>query len=176
MSELYEQIVERRNAFERFVARMPGFAARLDKQALRAADQMLRDHVAAEVKNRIVRFNLLEKKLLDSSGITLMNKTSRVKSRLQLFHDRVKMAPPGYSGPFVPAKIHAEEWEKLYNFDEAQIRFVEQFDIALNRLAETINDQQQIEEAIATLDQLAVEANESWSGRETVLTHLGKSV
>lgn len=176
MSDLYERILSRRSSLERLAARIPGLAEYLDKRAWQTADQMLRDYVASELRKRIDRFAALEKRLLDSNGLAFMSKTRGVKAKMQLFLERVKTAAPGYSGPFQRGKIRPEELEKLYNFDEAQIRFVDQFDDDLKAFEEAISGQQNVEAVIAQLNQVAVEANESCSRREAVLTQLSKSV
>jgi hypothetical protein len=172
--DLYEEMVNRRTTLERLAARVPGFAEYLDKKAQRAADCMLRDYIAGELHKRINQFAALEKQLLDAHEMQYLSKTRSVKTKLHLFYEHVKMAASGYSGPFEKQKIRPDELEKLYHFDEAQIRFVDQLDEVLGRLSEAIQNQSNIEEAIAEVNQLAVEANESCSRREAVLTQFSK--
>ncbi len=66
--------------------------------------------------------------------------------------------------------------ELLYTFDEALIRYADQFDEALNKLDEAVSSKTGIDEAIAALDKLAIEANEAFSLRDDVITNLSKSV
>ncbi len=176
MVDLYEEMVNRRTALERLAARVPGFAEYLDKKAQRTADRMLRDYIASELSKRIRHFVALEKQLLDAHGMLYLSKTRSAKAKLHLFYEHVKIAASGYSGPFENGKIRPDELEKLYHFDEAQIRFVDQLDEVLNRLSEAIRSQSDIEEAIAAVNQLAVDANESCSRRESVLTQFSKWV
>lgn len=176
MSELYDRIVSERGSLERLVARLPGFRGYVDNKARRTADRMLRDHIADQLSQRISRLVRIEKMLLDSGGLSFMTETQSAKTKLQLYHDRVAAAVPGYSGFFAAIKIGAEELEKLYSFDEAQVRYLDQFDAALTELESAVNAKEGIDEAISKLDQLTVEANDAFSLRESVITGLDKSL
>ena len=73
-------------------------------------------------------------------------------------------------------KIDSEELEKLYSFDEAQIRYADQFEDALRNLSDAIDADSDIDAAIEALDALTIEANEAFQLREDVLTGLSKSL
>lgn len=176
MSDLYDKIVSQRGSLERLFARIPGFRGYQDKAARREADRMLRDHIAAEIAKRINRLVQIEKSLLGSGGLSYMTKTRNVKDRLQLYHDRVKAAAPGYSAMWAANKIGSEELEKIYSFDEAQIRYVDQFDSALDQLQQAVSSKGEIDAALSELDTIAMEANNAFGLREDVLTNLDKSL
>jgi hypothetical protein len=176
MSELYDKIVSQRGSLERLFARLPGFAGYQDKQARRKADRMLRDHIAGEISKRVNRFVQIENKILDGGGLAYMSKTRSVKDRIQLYHDRVKVAAPGYSAMWAANKIGAEELEKLYSFDEAQIRYVDKLAETLDALDNAVTKKEGIEDALAAVEQIASEANDAFSLREDVLTNLDKSL
>ena len=174
MSELYDQIVQDRGSFERLLARIPGFRGYVDKAARRTADRMIRDTVAEALALRINRLIELENRLLDDGGLSYMSKTSSVKTKLQTYRDRVKAAAPGYSGFMEAVKIEADELERLYNFDYALMRYADRFTEALDGLESAIQNKEGIDEAIASLNQLTIEANEAFALRETVLTDLDR--
>jgi hypothetical protein len=176
MSELYDRITSQPGSLERLIKRIPGFTGYLDKKARRTADRMLRDHIADELSQRIARLNQIENTILNNGGLSYMSKTSSAKSKLQHFHDLVKTAAPGYSGIMEALKIGPEEMDKLYSFDEALIAYADKFDGALNTLAKAVTDKTGIDEAIAGLDALTIEANNAFSLRDDVLTNLSKSV
>ena len=176
MSDLYNQIVEQRGSVERLIARIPGFAGYMDRASRRTADRMLRDYIAGEIAARINRLAAIEKRLLDQGGLMHMAKTKSTKTKLQTFHDRVKAAAPGYSGFNAAIKIGEEELGHLYSFDEAQIRYLDQIDGALDTLDTAVKENGDIAAAIEALDAVAVEANEAFSLREDVLTNLDKSL
>ncbi len=176
MSDLYNQIVSQRGSFERLVARIPGFRGYVDKGARRTADRMLRDHIADLLTQRVNRLVQISRKVLDNGGLSSMGKLQGVQTKLQTFRDRVKTAAPGYSGFGEAVKVEAEELERIYNFDEALIRYTDKFDEALNALDEAASKNEGLDDAIASLDKLTTEANEAFSLREDVLTNLNKSL
>jgi hypothetical protein len=88
----------------------------------------------------------------------------------------VKAAFPGYSGFFAAVKIDEEALDRLYSFDEAQIRYVDRLDEELNKLEEAVKSKGDVSAAIAAVDALAAEANEAFKLREDVLTNLDKSL
>ncbi|MBZ0300400.1 MAG: hypothetical protein K8J31_11685 [Anaerolineae bacterium] len=176
MSELYDQIAGQRGSVERLIARLPGFGGYMERASRRTADRMLRDYVTAQIAERINRFVGIEKSLLESGGLKYMSKTKSAKTKLQTYQDRVKAAAPGYSGFFAAVKIGEEELERLYSFDEAQIRYVDRLDEALHTLEEAVKTQSDIDVALAAVDSLAVEANEAFKLRDDVLTNLDKSL
>jgi hypothetical protein len=88
----------------------------------------------------------------------------------------VRAAALGYAGLDDEIKIREAELDKLHSFDEALVRYVDKFDESLNTLEQAVNSRTGIENAIAALDKLAIEANEAFSLREDVLTNLGKTL
>ena len=177
MSEMYDQIVSQRGSFEKLLARIPGFRGYIEKATRRTADRMVRDYVAEVLTQKINRLAALEVSLLDADGgLQYMSETRSAKDKLQTFRDRVRAAAPGYSGFMDAVKVDEEALDRLYNFDEAQIRYADQFDNALNVLEVAINSGQGVNEAIRALDLLTREANEAFGMREDVLTDISKSV
>ncbi len=176
MSDLYNQIVSQHGSFERLVARIPGFRGYVDKGARRTADRMLRDHIADLFSQRIDRFVQIQRRVLDGGGLSSMGKMQNVLTKLQTYRDRVKAAAPGYSGFGEAVKVDEEALERIYSFDEALIRYADQFDEALNALDQAVTANQGVDDALAKLDQLATEANQAFSLREDVLTNLSKSL
>lgn len=176
MSELYDQIVSQRGSFENLMARIPGFRGYIDKASRRTADRMIRDHIADQLTLRISRLVQIEKSLLDGGGLSYMSKTQSAKTKLQTFRDRVKAAAPGYSGFAEAVKVGSEELERIYSFDEALVRYADRFDTALAALQSAVQSGDGIDDAIANLDSLTIEANEAFSLREDVLTNINKSL
>lgn len=175
MSDLYQQIMNQRGSFERLLERIPGFRGYLDRAHRRTADRMLRDYIADLIAQRIQRLTQVEKRLLDNGGLSYMSKTASVKTKMQTYHDRVKAAAPGYSGFMEAITVDAEALERIYSFDEAQMRYADRFDEALSAL-ETAEGVDGINAAINALDALAVEANQAFNLREDVLTNLNKDL
>lgn len=176
MSDLYNQIVSQRGSFEQLVARIPGFRGYVDKAARRTADRMLRDHITEQLTQRINRFVQINRKLLDKRGLTGMAKTQDVQTKLQTYRDRVSASAPGYSGFAEAVKVGAEELERLYSFDEAQIRYLDKFDEALDAYDQSVTSGEGVDAALDSLSALATEAGEAFSLREDVLTNISKTL
>ncbi len=176
MTELYDQIVSQRGSVERLIARLPGFGGYMERASRRTTDRMLRDYMVGEIGERINRFTNIEKALLEGGGLMHMTRTRSAKTKLQTYQDRVKAAVPGYSGFFAAVKIGEAELDKLYSFDEAQIRYVDRLDETLDQLDEAVKSKGDIDSALASVDALAVEANEAFRLREDVLINLDKSL
>jgi hypothetical protein len=171
MSELYDRIIAERGAMPKIVERIPGFTGYLDLAARRAADRMIREHVAGQIAQRIQRLVSAQKRLLDcEGGLAYMSAVESARVQWQTFHDRIVSAAPGYSGFFALNKIDAHDLESIYSFDEALIRYAEQFDSALTTLDEAIATEGEVRPAITGLEKLAVEANEALALRENVIS------
>ncbi|GAB4322561.1 MAG: hypothetical protein Kow00117_11340 [Phototrophicales bacterium] len=176
MSELSDRIMSNKGSFERLVARIPGFKGYHEKEARRTADRMLRDHIAAELDERIKRMARIEKLILDNGGLAYMTKTRSAKSKIQLFRDKIATSMPGYDGMWAQMKIEAEDLDKIYAFDEAQVVYVDKFDAALDALEQAVLNKEELDVLIYELEQIGVEAIEAYNLREDVLIGLSKSV
>lgn len=172
MSDLYNQIINDRGSFERLVARLPGFGGYLDRAARRTADRLLRDHLAEAVDRQVKRLAQVERRLLDKGGMAYMTRTQEAKARLQMYHDRLKGASPGYSGFFEAIKIDAAELDLIYGFDELQMVHIDRLDGALDALAGAAERGQDVDTAIDNVSTLAREANDAFLQREQKLLNL----
>lgn len=173
-SELYEQIISQRGSLENLMNRLPGFKGYHEKEARRTADRLLREHLAKEVDKHIKRFNKLQKDLLDGGkGLKFMSRTREVKTQMQAYHDRVITAAPKYSGMFEQIKITEEILDKLYSFDEAQFRFLLQFDTTLDDLQAAVNSGEGIDEALDAVDNVASTASAAFTMRDDEILNIG---
>lgn len=178
MSELYERIVSRRGRLENLMLRIPGFAGYQEKQARRTADRMLRDYLSEEIERRITRFTRLETEVVDKVGLGFSTKMRDAKTRLQTYHDKIATAAPKYDGLWAQMKIEAEDLDKIYSFDESQIRYVDQFDSALEEIEKAVDagDKDALTPSVEKLHDLASEAIDAFELRDEVLTGLSKTV
>lgn len=175
-SEIYNEVMNNRNkALERLLEIVPGYEGYRDMQARRAADRVLREHMAARLRQRIDRMAQIERKLLDQDGgLAFMSATSSAKTKLQTYHDRVSAAAPGYSGFFAAVKIDADALELLHGFDELQTVYADRFASALDEFEAAVQsgDRETITTAIAKLDSLTIEANGAFDERENAIKNL----
>lgn len=176
-SRLYEEIVSQRGRLEELVARLPGFKGYHEKQARRTADRLLRDYLTTEIDRSIKAFIQLEKKVLDGGkGLKYMGRTREVKDKLQAYHDKVATAAPKYSGMFAQIKIDEQDLDRIYAFDEAQFRFLAQFDDTLATLEKVVSGESDtdLETALDDVYRVATRASDAFSLRDDEILRLGK--
>ncbi|MDX1991498.1 MAG: hypothetical protein SF029_03875 [bacterium] len=174
MSDIYDRIVSERGSFERLIARIPGFRGYQEKQARRTADEMLRKYTSDLIRQRLDRFIRIEQLIINNGGLAYMTRTRNVKSKLQQLKDKIDTASPGYSGMWAQLKIDTDEMERLYAFDEAQIRHVEAFDTALDAIEHAAGTKEGLDEAIVQLDMLAVDALNAYELRDDVINNFSQ--
>ncbi len=174
-SELYEQIISQKGKLENLVAKIPGFKGYQEMQARRTADRLLRDHLASQIDAHISRFGRIQNDLLDDGkGLRYMSRARNVKSKMQAYRDKVATAAPKYSGMFAQIKVTQETLDRIYAFDEAQLRFVLQFETALDQLAAAVDSGEGIEEALDGVYNVAATASDAFDLRDDEITNLGK--
>lgn len=104
----------------------------------------------------------------------MMSQARDAKTKFQTYIDKVSAAAPGYSGFFAAVNVDETAMERLYAFDEAQIRYIERFDGALDALEQAIEANEGQVGAIQAVYDLAAEAIQAFSLREDVLVNLNK--
>jgi hypothetical protein len=174
MSDLYEQIVNERGTLRNWMDKVPGLRGYMDKGDRRTADRMMRDYIAKQLEQRLDRFVGMEKQMLNAGGLSLMSSSREAKTKFQTYIDKVKAAAPGYSGLFAAVNVDDEAMARLYAFDEAQVRYLTQFDAKLDALEKAMADGEGVEAALQAVYNLAQEALRAFELREDVLTNLNK--
>jgi len=174
-SELYEQIMAQKGKLENLMMKVPGFKGYQEMQARRTADRLLRDHLTGQIDAHIKRFDRIQNDLLDGGkGLKYMSRARDVKSKMQAYRDKVATAAPKYSGMFAQIKVTEETLDRLYAFDEAQLRYVLQFETALDQLATAIDSGEGIEEGMDAVYDIAATASDAFDLRDDEITNLGK--
>lgn len=175
MSELYDKIVSQRGSLSNLAAQIPGFRGYLEGTERRLADTMIRDHIASEVDTLVTRFARLEKRILDGGGLKYMSKTREVKLKIQAYRDRIKTAAPKWSGLFAQVKVTNADLEKIYAFDEAQLRYVDDLAVKIDAIENAYKADVDIENALYDLEDKAIEAIEVFQMRDNVLLELDQN-
>jgi len=174
-SDLYRQIVSQRGSLENLVARIPGFKGYHEKQARRTADRLLRERLTEEIDRHITRFGRLQNELLDNGkGLRFMTRAREVKSKLQAYRDEVSTAAPKYSAMFAEVKVTEEILDRIYAFDEAQFRFLLQFETSLDSFEAVIESGEGIEDALDAVYDVAVTASDAFGLRDNEILNIGQ--
>ncbi|MGJ3238963.1 MAG: hypothetical protein ACFE0Q_09695 [Anaerolineae bacterium] len=174
-SDLYHQIMSQKGSLENLVMKLPGFKGYQEKQARRTADRLLRDHLASEIDRHLKRFGRLQNKLLDGGkGLSYMTRAREVKSKMEAYHGKIQTAAPKYSSMWEQIKITEEHLDRIYAFDEAQFRFLLQFETALDDLENVINSGEGIEDSLETIYDVASNASDAFDLRDDEIINIAK--
>jgi hypothetical protein len=176
MTDLYEKIAAERGWFQRLMVKVPGFRGYKEKSDRREADKMLRNHLADKVDAIWTRMGQVEKQIIKGSGLTHTSATREAKDKVRIYRDRLKSAAPGYSAMWDALKIDEQDLEKLYRFDELQVRYIELLGEKVDALEAAVKSGEGIEDAISAVYDTALEADNAFKKREDVLTELDKSL
>ncbi len=174
-SRLYDEIVSQRGGLENLIAKIPGFKGYHEKNARRQADTLLRDHLAERIEKIIEQFVRGENKILDGGkGLKYMSRTREVKSKMQSYRDRVKTAAPKYSGMWAMVKINEADLDRIYAFDEAQMRYIDKLETAVGILLATLDRGEDFGEALEAVYNAAVTAIDAFALRDDVLLQISE--
>lgn len=172
-SDLYDKIVSERGFFENLVAKIPGFKGYHEKNARRQADTMLREYLAQRIQTIVTQFTRFESDILgNGKGLRYMSRTREVKSKIQSYADRVQTAAPKYSGMFASLKIGNEELDKIYAFDEAQVRYIDALETSVGILQATADKGEDFTSALDAVFEAAQTAIDAFALRDDVLNNL----
>jgi hypothetical protein len=173
-SELYEKIVSERGSLENLIAKIPGFKGYHEKNARREADRLLRNHISDEVDRVVKAFIRVESKILDAGGMKHMTRTREVKAKLQSYSERIQTANPKYSGMFAEVKIGNDELDRIYAFDEAQLRYVDQMGKAVDALETAVKSEKDFDKQLDAVYEIATDAHDAFDLRDDVILEIGE--
>lgn len=122
MDDLRDKLSGQRNWLEQILLQIPGFQGYLEKEHRREADHLLRQHLAGRLAEAKRRLNERILALTNSGRMTWLQRLNPVSSLLEKLEGRVRFARHGYSGFFDAAKIGTAELDRLYAFDAALVR------------------------------------------------------
>ena len=173
-SDLYEKIVSQRGTLENLIAKIPGFKGYHEKNARRQADTMLRDHIAERIDQIVRKFTRVENDILgNGEGLMQMSKTREVKNKLQSYRDRVATAAPKYSNMFASIKIGNDELDKIYAFDQAQLKYVDELEGAVGMLQTSVDKGEDTKDALDAIHDSAQTAIDVFAMRDDEIMQLG---
>ncbi|MBK8134337.1 MAG: hypothetical protein IPK52_00630 [Chloroflexi bacterium] len=98
-----------------------------------------------------------------------MSQTRSAKTKLQVYRDRVHTAAPKYDGMWAQIKIGTDELDKIYAFDEAQLQYLDEIDVALSSLEDATKAPESLTDAIDALSAVVVEADDAFKLRDDVI-------
>jgi hypothetical protein len=173
-SELYERIVSERGALENIIAKIPGFKGYHEKNARRQADTMLRTFLAERIESIVKKFERVENDILgNGTGLSHMSRTREIKTKMNAYHDHVRTATPKYSNMFASIKIGNDELDKIYAFDEAQVKYIDELETSVGVLQTTVDKGEAFKDALEAVYDAAQTAIDAFGLRDDVIMELG---
>jgi hypothetical protein len=163
-------IEDSKGGLETLALKIPGYRGYKEKEDRRAADKLLREHVADQLSEQQRRLAELQRDLLEGGGLLLVDDLERVVTKVQKLADKVRTASYGYAGLFDEVKVKEEELDALYDFDESLLGHVSAIQAAIDALAAAMDASGDVKAAIQDVVSTAEEANATWRQRESAIT------
>jgi hypothetical protein len=167
----YRRTVEdSKGRLERLISKVPGYRGYKEKENRRAADKLLREQVAGELDEQRRRLIELQRSLLESGGLMLLDDLDRAVTKVQKLADKIRTASYGYAGLFDAVKVKEADLDALYEFDEDMLTQVMNIQKAVDSLAGVLeSDGGDLKGAIRGVTSAADEAEATWRKREQAI-------
>ncbi|MEJ5201905.1 MAG: hypothetical protein WHV66_06680 [Anaerolineales bacterium] len=168
MSDLFNRVTEESDIFKKILSKVPGFSGYFERQNRRAADQLVRQTVAARFEEQWKRLSSLQRDLISQGEIQYVDDLEGAAVKIRQFIDRIKTASYGYAGLFDSIKINQEELAKIYEYDLALLNSVDELAKAVD-LVETSIGSEGLPAAIRNVTGVAQQAVEAFNRRSEVI-------
>lgn len=168
--DFQEDVRSARRGLERLAAKIPGYHGYKEKETRREADRLLRQHLVAQLDEERRRLIELQRRLLDSGGLRMLDDLDRALLKVQKLGDMIRTASYGYAGLFDAIKVKEAQLDVLYQFDSQMLDKVEAIREAVNALAAAQEANADLRPAVEQLIAAAEEANQRWREREEAIT------
>ena len=163
-------VEDSKSGLENLLSKIPGYRGYKEKEDRRAADKLLRDHLAGQLDEQRRQLTGLQRDLVDGGGLLLVDDLERAVTKVQKLADKIRTASYGYAGIFDAVKVKEEELDALYDFDESMLEHVAAIQSAIDVLADAIGASDDVKAAIRDVVSAAEEASTTWRQRESAIT------
>ena len=165
-----QRIEDSRGGLESLISKIPGYHGYKEKENRRAADKLLRDQLTKQLDEQRRRLAELQRNLVDSGGLLMVDDLDRAVTKVQKLADKIKTATYGYAGIFDAVKVKEEQLDALYTFDEGMLEHVTSVQTGIDALATAIDSNGDIKGAIRAVVSAAEQAETTWRQRESTIT------
>jgi hypothetical protein len=168
MSDLYDRVVSQQDALIKLLAKLPGFKGYFIRTDRRAADKLLRETIAGKYQAQWQRLSAIQRDLVSSGNLDVLDDIEIGAIRLRQFIDRVKTAAYGYAGLFDAVKVKEEELEKVYQYDLTLLEMADEVTGAIDNLEVSIGTDG-FPASIRNLNQKAQDSLDAFNQRAELL-------
>jgi hypothetical protein len=165
-----QRIEDSRGGLEALISKIPGYHGYKEKENRRAADKLLRDQVTKQLDEQRRRLAELQRNLVDSGGLLMVDDLDRAVTKVQKLADKIRTASYGYAGIFDAVKVKEDQLDALYTFDEGMLEHVTSVQTAIDALATAIDSNGDVKSAIRAVVSAAEQAETTWRQRESAIT------
>lgn len=138
MSDLFDRVTSQQDPLKKLLAKIPGFKGYIERVDRRSADKLLRETISDKFEGQWQRISSIQRDLVNSGQIEVIDEIEIASTRLRQFIDRVKTAAYGYSSFFEATKINEAELEKVYQYDLALVTLGDEISSAIDNLEASI--------------------------------------
>ena len=165
--DLVGKIQDGQNFLEKIASAIPGFKGYRDKEHRREADRIGREHAASRLEESKKDLDTLSANASRVGALDAINDIETARKRLDKVAARVRYADRGYAGFFDAIKIDEAVLDRVYRFDLALLKGVEEAREASRAAASAAGGVgPALQEFIARLDAL----DEALAEREQILS------
>ncbi len=168
MSDLLQRVISQQDPLKKLLAKLPGFKGYYARADRRSADKLFRETVADKFQVQWQRLSSIQRDLVTTGHIDVLDEIEIGAIRLRQFIDRVKTAAYGYSGFFDPVKINEEELEKIYQYDLTLLAMADEVSGAIDNLEASI-DSDGFPASIRNLNQKAQDCLDAFNQRTEIM-------
>jgi len=168
MSDLLQRVISQQDPLKKLLAKLPGFKGYYARADRRSADKLFRETIADKFQAQWQRLSSIQRDLVTTGHIDVLDEIEIGAIRLRQFIDRVKTAAYGYSGFFDPVKINEEELEKIYQYDLTLLAMADEVAGAIDNLEASI-DSDGFPASIRNLNQKAQDCLDAFNQRSEIM-------
>lgn len=168
MSDLLQRVISQQDPLKKLLAKLPGFKGYYARADRRSADKLFRETVADKFQVQWQRISSIQRDLVTTGHIDVLDEIEIGAIRLRQFIDRVKTAAYGYSGFFDPVKINEEELEKIYQYDLTLLAMADEVASAIDNLEASV-DSDGFPASIRNLNQKAQDCLDAFNQRNEIM-------
>jgi hypothetical protein len=168
MSDLFDQVKSDRDIFSRILSKIPGFSGYIERNNRRASDKLLRQVVADRFSEQWQRISGLQRDLVSSGDISLVDDLEGAAIKLRQFIDRVRTGAYGYAGFFDAVKVNEAELAQIYQYDLSLLEMVDETKNAVDNVETSIGTDG-LQASIRNLTNVAQKAVAAYNRRGEVI-------
>ncbi len=169
MEDIRGKIKGDRSFLEKIGKIIPGYSGYKEKLMRQEADKLLRDYLVQQIDIQSGYIKDIIDELTRGMKIEHLSLVDRPLKKLEKLRDRIKFAKYGYSGWFEPLKVDAGIIDKMYEFDEALINWLELLSTKINDVKANLSEDVALKAGLDELYKLIDNADVQYNERENFL-------